>query len=67
MLTTEQIREIDDAQDILMSIYWDIREKRGCKAEAKRLDTIIGKLDILKGIAWDAHREADKKRRLSGK
>lgn len=46
-MTKEQRERLDQASDILLSVFWDIRDDPKCKAEAKRLDTILGKLDNL--------------------
>ena len=46
----EMIYELNKAEDIMMKVYWEIREERGYSAEAKRLDTILGKLYNLKCI-----------------
>lgn len=45
-MTKEQKERIDHANDILLSVFWEIRDRRG-DAAAKRLDTILGKLDNL--------------------
>lgn len=47
MITKEQQERLEYALDILTSVYWDIREQIGSKTEARRLDTILGKLDNL--------------------
>lgn len=50
-MTNEQMSRLEIAEDILTSLYWDIRDEYGCSKEAKRLDTIIGKLYNLRFYA----------------
>ena len=47
-MTREQLEKIQQAEDELLSVFWDIREERGHKKMAKRLDTILGKINDLK-------------------
>lgn len=46
-MTQEQRERMAEAYDILVGIFADLRVQRGCAAEAKRLDTILGKLENL--------------------
>lgn len=50
-MTNEQMSRLEIAEDILTSLYWEIRDEHGCSKEAKRLDTIIGKLYNLRFYA----------------
>lgn len=38
------------AEDILLDVFQEIREKRGYAKEAKRLDSILGKLNQLQEL-----------------
>lgn len=49
-MTKEHIEKLERAEDILLSLYWDIREDKSLKSESKRLDTILGKIHQLKHI-----------------
>ena len=44
MIKKEQLERLAKAEDILTDVYWDIREQKGSKEEARRVDTILGKL-----------------------
>lgn len=46
-----EIERLGLAFDELLSVYWDISEKRGWSKEAKRLDSILGKMENLMFIA----------------
>ncbi len=48
MITREQLELIEEAEDILIEVYKQLNEQRGSKREAKRLDTILGKIYNLK-------------------
>lgn len=47
MITAEQRERLNEAFDILLDVYKDMESKRGHKAEAKRLDVIINKVENL--------------------
>lgn len=44
MITQDQLDRIIKAEDILIDVYQELREQRGSSAEAKKLDTILGKI-----------------------
>lgn len=46
-MTKEQREKLNEAFDILCDVYKAIREERGSSREARRLDTILGKLEEL--------------------
>lgn len=50
-MTQEERERLWEAEDILMSIYWDIRDRKESQREAKRLDTILGKIYNLKHLS----------------
>lgn len=47
-MTKEQIAKLEEAEDILLCLYFEIRDERGCASQAKKLDTILGKIYNLK-------------------
>ena len=47
-MTREQMEKISKAEDILLDLYWDIKDEKGHSKMAKRLDTILGKVYNLK-------------------
>lgn len=49
-MTIYQNDQLEKAKQILMSVYWDMIDNKDCSREAKRLDTIIGKLETLQNL-----------------
>lgn len=49
-MTERQMRQLLLAEDILLELYGQLRGKRGHAVEAKRLDTILGKVNDLKYV-----------------
>lgn len=46
-LTSNEMERLSEAFDILVHVFEDIRDRRGCSKESKRLDTVLSKLDNL--------------------
>lgn len=49
-MTERQMRQLLLAEDILLELYGQLRDKRGHMDEAKRLDVILGKINNLKYV-----------------
>lgn len=47
-MTQDQMRKLEKAEDILTRLYFELEEQKGCAAEAKKLDTVLGKIYKLK-------------------
>lgn len=49
-MTERQMTKLLLAEDILLELYTQLRDKRGHANEAKRLDVILGKVNNLKNM-----------------
>ena len=47
------IRNIEQAEDLLLEVFWDIRDERGFSKQSKRLDTILYKIDQIKHLMYE--------------
>ena len=49
-MENKPLDKLIEAEDILLDVYYEIRDKRGYTSEAKRLDSILGKLNNLQHL-----------------
>ena len=52
----EMIEKVEHAESEIYALLSEVRERRGFSAEAKKLDTLIGKLENLKWTLVDRQR-----------
>ncbi len=52
-MTQQQLERLLEAEEILISLYNELREEKGMQREAKRLDTILSKIYNLYNLHKD--------------
>ena len=50
-MNKSQLEKLEQAEDILNDVYFQIRDEKGLSKQAKRLDTILSKLYQLKHLS----------------
>lgn len=49
-MTDVQIKDLERAEEILTRLYWKMIDNHDDARQARRLDTILGKLNALKNL-----------------